>query len=184
MVRSPSIQRGGTTSQAGRSGVARATSFMCSSRTPSTLERFQNLSSVRTDRNVCATDQWSRHSCLPFLITTSESALRAAGLRRVRRGTVPLPRDCGPGAAVEQRGSPPRLASVSHCGEMPLKEDSHTKAPRHEEGINSLHPVIDRLHFVPLCLCVRHPCQSQSDKLANREMEAGGPLLASCVRLE
>ena len=42
------------------------------------LEQIQNLSSVHTARNVCATDQWGRHSCLPFLQTNSESARMAA----------------------------------------------------------------------------------------------------------
>ena len=30
------------------------------------LEQIHNSSSVRTDRNVCATLRWGRHSCLPF----------------------------------------------------------------------------------------------------------------------
>ncbi len=66
-----------------------------------------------------------------------------------------------------REGEATRLASVSHCGEMEFEEDSHTKAQRHEEGIDSLQPVTDRLHFVPSCLCVRHSCESQSDKLAS-----------------
>ncbi len=38
------------------------------------LDQIQNQSSGRTDRNVCATHQWGRHSCLPFRQTNSESA--------------------------------------------------------------------------------------------------------------
>ena len=70
--------------------------------------------------------------------------------------------------SVNEPVKSPRLASVSHCGEMQFQEDSHTKAQRHEVWISWHPPVIDGLHFVPLCLRVRHLRQSQNDKLASR----------------
>ena len=61
--------------------------------------------------------------------------------------------------SVNEPVKSPRLASVSHCGEMQFQEDSHTKAQRHEVGIKLKNPVMNGPYFVPSCLCVTHSGQ-------------------------
>ena len=77
------------------------------------LEQIQNLSSVRTDRNVCATHQWGRHSCLPFLQTNSESALGGPG-------------DEGAHRIVECSGRDAKASKRSQCL-APASGHSHSR---------------------------------------------------------